>query len=1024
MSGYHDVRLVALSIAVAILASYTALELAGRVTAARRGGGVGWLGAGAVAMGAGIWSMHFLAMLAFHLPVPITYDVPLALLSVLAAIAASALALFLVSRERLGTGTLLLGGICMGGGVGAMHYTGMAAIRAAAQVSYDGVLVAASLVIAVTASVAALWLAFQVRHDHTRHRLQLRTGAAVAMGLAIAGMHYTAMAAAHFTTISDPSVGLAPSGVLASGGLAVAVVLATLLILGLALVASVMDRAIDAKNIELERLAAIVESSDDAIVSTTTDGTILTWNSGAERLFGHAAAEALGQPCWIVVPPEDRAGVSQILGEIAGGGRIENREVVRTRKDGTSITVSLAESPIRNPDGVITGVSSIARDVTAQNRMQEAERFARGAAEAANKAKSDFLANMSHEIRTPMNGVMGMLYLALDTELTTEQREYLEIAKTATDALLAIINDILDFSKIEAGKLDLDPVGFQLGDSFADMLAPLTLRAHAKKLELVLDIAPDLPDELVGDVGRLRQIVVNLVGNALKFTERGEVVVRLGLESATENVLMLHCSVADTGSGIPPEKQSMVFDSFAQADMSSTREHGGTGLGLAISSRIASLMGGRIWLESQVGRGSTFHFTFRVERASEHAVPGQPRPVELSGVRTLVVDDNATNRRILSGFLTRWEAVPVAVDGGPAALIELDRALIAGRPFPLILLDAQMPEMDGFTLAEQIFARPGLQTATVMMLSSAGQRGDAARCRKLGISAYLTKPIRPSELLQAIGIAVQGRVEPQGAHLVTRHSVRTSTSDDGSTLKILVAEDNPVNQQLAVRLLQKRGHTVVVAQDGQEALQALEQDRFDLVLMDVQMPKMGGLEATALIRDRERGTGKRIPIVAMTARAMKGDREACLAAGMDGYVAKPISPQSLFDQIAALTTGRVKTVPEPALSVPDLLARLDGDHVLLHELATIFLSDYPARLAAIRSAVEQRDAGALQTAAHSLKGSAANFGAPEAVSAAERLECMGRRGDLDGVKDAFTDLTVRMTQLTGEMAGLCRSGPQ
>ena len=1024
MSGYHDVRLVGLSIAVAILASYTALDLAGRVTAARRGGRRGWLAAGAVAMGTGIWSMHFVAMLAFHLPVPITYDVPLALLSVLAAIAASALALFLVSRENLGTGSLVLGGICMGGGVGAMHYTGMAAIRAAARLSYDGVLVAASLAIAVTASVAALWLAFQFRHDHTRRRFQQRTGAAIVMGFAIAGMHYTAMAAARFTPTGEPPVTLT-SGVLASGGLAAAVALATLLILGLALVAATIDRAIDAKNIELERLAAIVESSDDAIVSTLTDGTILTWNSGAERLFGYTAAEMVGQPSWILVPSDDRARVGQILGEIAGGGRIENREVVRTRKDGTPIAVSLTESPIRNPDGVITGVSSIARDVTAQHRMQEAERSSRAAAEAASRAKSDFLANMSHEIRTPMNGVMGMLYLALDTELTSEQREYLEVAKTSTDALLAVINDILDFSKIEAGKLDLDPLGFQLGDSFADMLAPLTLRAHAKGLELVLDIAPDLPDELVGDVGRLRQIVVNLVGNAIKFTERGEVVVRVGLESATDNFMMLHCSVEDTGNGIPPEKQSMVFDSFAQADMSSTRQHGGTGLGLAISSRIASLMSGRIWLESHVGQGSTFHFTARVERASEHAsVAAQARPVELRGLRALVVDDNATNRRILSGFLTRWEAIPVAVEGGPAALIELDRALIAGMPFPLILLDAQMPEMDGFALAEQIFARPGLETATVMMLSSAGQRGDAARCRELGISAYLTKPIRPSELLRAIGLALQGRIEPQAAHLVTRHSVRTSTSDERLALKILVAEDNLVNQQLAVRLLQKRGHTVVVAQDGQEALVALEQDRFDLVLMDVQMPRMGGLEATALIRDRERGTGKRIPILAMTARAMKGDREACLAAGMDGYVAKPISPQSLFDQIATLTAGRAVTVPEPPLHVPDLLASLDGDHELLEELATIFLGDYPARFAAIRSAVEQRDAGALQAAAHALKGSAANFGAPAAIDAAERLESMGRRGDLNGVETAFTDLTVRMTQLTGELAGLCGSRSQ
>jgi two-component system sensor histidine kinase/response regulator len=1024
MNSHHDVQLVVLSIAVAILASYTALDLAGRVTAARRGGRLGWLAAGAVAMGSGIWSMHFVAMLAFHLPVPITYDIPLALLSVLAAIAASALALFLVGRERLGPRLLVLGGICMGGGVGAMHYTGMAAIRAAARLSYDGLLVAASLAIAVTASMAALWLAFQFRHDHARHRFQRRTGAAIVMGFAIAGMHYTAMAAARFTPVAETPLAMG-SRVLASGGLAAAVVLATLLILGLALMAAMMDRAIDAKNIELERLAAIVQSSDDAIVSTTIQGTILTWNSGAERLFGYTVTEMVGQPIWTLVPADDRRRVAEILEEIAGGGRIQNREVARTRKDGTSIAVSVSQSPIRNADGVITGISSIARDVTAQQRVQEAERAAREAAETASRAKSDFLANMSHEIRTPMNGVMGMLHLALDTELTAEQREYLEVAKTSTDALLAVINDILDFSKIEAGKLDLDPIAFQLGDSFADMLASLTLRAHAKGLELVLDIAPDIPDELVGDVGRLRQIVVNLVGNAIKFTERGEVVVRVSLESAAERDLVLHCAVADTGDGIPPEKQTLVFDAFAQADMSSTRRHGGTGLGLAISSRLTSLMSGRIWLESQVGRGSTFHFTAQVKRASKPAsAPAPARLMELRGLRMLVVDDNATNRRILSELLTRWEAVPIAVDGGPPALIELDRALIAGTPFSLILLDAQMPEMDGFALAEQIFARPGLATATVMMLSSAGQRGDAARCREIGISAYLTKPIRPSELLHAMGLALQGRIEPQGAHLVTRHTIRESAPDSRPGLKILVAEDNPVNQQLAVRLLQKRGHTVVVAQDGQEALVALARDRFDLILMDVQMPGMGGFEATTAIRERERETGGRIPIVAMTARAMKGDREACLAAGMDAYVAKPISPKVLFDQIEALTNRGTADPAERALDRADLLARFDGDHVLLGELATIFLEGYPARFAAVRTAAERRDTDALEAAAHSLKGSVANFGAQDAVEAAQRLESMGRRGDLSGVERAVRELEVRMTRLTGELMELRPGGTQ
>ena len=545
--------------------------------------------------------MHFVAMLAFHLPVPIAYDIPLVVGSALAAFAASFLALFIASRRTLTVGSLCLVGVCMGAGICVMHYTGMAAIRTAAEVHYRANLVAASIAIAIVASMAALWLAFQLRSDDSLRGHLRRAGASIVMGFAIAGMHYTGMAAAHFTLLSGPHLQTA-AGVLATTGLGAAVVCATFVVLSLALLSATFDRAMERKNVELERLAWIVDSSDDAIVSRSADGTILTWNGGAERLYGYPASEAVGKP------------FSQFV-------HTGKQEMVQIRKDGTKVDVWLMESPIRNRDGVLTGISSIGRDVTVPRRLKEAERAALQAAESASRAKSDFLANMSHEIRTPMNGVMGMVDLALDTELTPEQREYLEVAKRSADSLLGVINDILDFSKVEAGQLDLDPIPFQLGDSLADMMSSLALRASKKNLELALEIAPDVPDGLVGDIGRLRQVVVNLVSNAIKFTESGEVIVRVGRESNDEHAVTLHVSVTDTGIGIPKDKHSTIFNAFTQADSSTTRRYGGTGLGLAISSRLVQLMGGRISVESEPGVGSTFQFTARLEPRQ----PGRPR---------------------------------------------------------------------------------------------------------------------------------------------------------------------------------------------------------------------------------------------------------------------------------------------------------------------------------------------------------------------------------------------------------------
>jgi signal transduction histidine kinase/CheY-like chemotaxis protein len=535
-------------------------------------------------------------------------------------------------------------------------------------------------------------------------------------------------------------------------------------------------------------------------------------------------------------------------------------------------------------------------ELRVQQRTAQFEK-ARDLAEKASKAKSEFLANMSHEIRTPLNGIIGMTELTLDTTLTAEQRDFLQTVRFSSDALLSVINDIMDFSKIEAGKLDLEDTDFNLRDCLESTLKSMAVRTNEKGLELACSIAADVPEFVRGDSTRLRQVITNLIGNAVKFTHQGEVVLKV--EKKPEECLqgsetcVFHFVVADTGIGIPEDKQEMIFQPFSQADTSTTRKYGGTGLGLTITTRLVQMMGGKIWLKSEVGKGSEFHFTMRFgasQMKGQGAVAG-PSPM-LRGVKVLVVDDNRTNRRILDGMFAHWEMRPKSVESGDEALAELAAAPSSAEPYELIVTDMHMPAMDGFDLVERIRRDAGLTDAKIMMLTSGSYHGDMERSKSLGISAFLSKPIRQMELRDALlRVLATGRTVPEP--VVVKAPVAPVVHSPGAALRILLAEDNPVNQKLAKRLLEKRHHQVVVAGDGVQALEALETQSFDLVFMDVQMPEMDGMEATARIRAKEKITGAHQIIVALTAHAMKGDREKCLAADMDDYLTKPIRSEEL-----------------------------------------------------------------------------------------------------------------------------------
>jgi two-component system sensor histidine kinase/response regulator len=880
-------------------------------------------------------------------------------------------------------------------------------------------------------SLVALVLAFRFRPGGAGRWGWSKLGSALLMGAAIPLMHYTGMAAARFSAASGP-VSLARE--LSISSLAVsALVSSTFLVLILAIGTSMLDRHLAGNAGALSRFAAIVESSGDAIVATTLDGTIVAWNPGAQRLWGYREDEMLGRPASLLRPPESTHLTEVIINRIASGERIDHHETVLRRKDGSPVDVSISYSPIRGHSGQVTGVSAIARnitehrraelalkageqrlqqvlaastaviyaitvtgdsftpswvsdnvaritgftvlealepdwwikhvhpddwprvsaqlpalleggwrteyrfqhqdgsyhwildearlvegaggrpteifgvwvDVTERKAMEEAMRTARDVAERAAQAHADFLANMSHEIRTPMNAVLGLTELVLDTELAPDQRRDLRMVQSAGETLLALLNDILDMSKIEAGHLALESIPFDLRRLLESTATLLAVRVTGKPVELIVDVGAEIQPMVSGDPTRLRQVLTNLVGNGIKFTHQGEVVLSARTQALPDNETRVRFAVRDTGVGIPADKLEAIFEEFTQADASMTRQHGGTGLGLTIARRLVALMGGELTVTSEVGSGSEFVFSLSLPTVQDSAAPIEPWGM-LGGQRVLVVDDNETNRRIVREMLASQHAVAEEASGADGALEALARAQQRGEPYGLVITDAQMPGRDGFELADLIRRDPILTTTRLLMLTSAGRPGDGERCRKLGIGGYLMKPLSRSDLLTAVValLGTSGPVPP--GELVTRHSIAESRRE----LKILLAEDNPVNQEVAKAMLRKRGHRVDIVGNGREAVEAVRNSRYDLVLMDIQMPEMDGFAATAAIR--ELPSCADLPIFALTAHAMAGERERCIAQGMNGYLSKPFKGHELY----ALVEGFSAPIPESVAPAP------------------------------------------------------------------------------------------------------------
>ncbi|MBS1161775.1 MAG: response regulator [Proteobacteria bacterium] len=763
---------------------------------------------------------------------------------------------------------------------------------------------------------------------------------------------------------------------------------------------------------QLHLVEELVEAIPLPMYLKDAEGRYLRLNRAFELFFNLRREDFIGRTLHDLLSPQDAAVHLVKDRELMRKPGTQTYEAVVHGRDGVRHEAIYRKAALTQLDGTVYGVLGVIIDITERKLAERETLLAKEAAEAASRAKSEFLANMSHEIRTPMNGIIGMTDLALDTALTDEQREYMAAVKSSADSLLTIINDILDFSKIEAGKLLVEHISFDLHRLLAETLKPLALRAYEKNIEIVCEILPAVPSHVFGDPGRIRQVLINLIGNAIKFTEQGEIDLRVSLQEPADNPARVHFAVRDTGIGIAPEKQQLIFDAFSQEDSSTTRKYGGTGLGLSISRRLVDLMGGEMWLESEIDRGSTFHFAIPLQ-IDEFPPQARPAQIKMRGHRILIVDDNETNRRVLAGMLEAWEIIPTLAASGQMALELLQKNETA---FDCILLDAHMPELDGYQLAARL-RRSFATLPPMLMLSSGAMRGDAQRCQEVGIAGFFSKPIAAEELLAALCRIFDSTRNHQplpADRLVTRHSLRELQP----ALDVLLVEDHPLNQKLAVSLLEKWGHRTTIANNGQEAVVRYAERSFDVILMDMQMPVMSGIEATRRIRHYEKQSAlPHTPIIAMTANAMQSDRDACLAAGMDDYLAKPISAKELLEKL--LTCGA------PALAPATPIARFDygealrlADREMVDMIAGVFLDTWEHNIQRLRDGLANNDSRPIARTAQCLHRLLITFKAEPAARLAGEIEGQARLGQLAELAPSIDQLAGEIDQLAGLLSAL------